>query len=366
MRIGFDAKRYVHNQKGLGNYSRSLVHSLSTHFPDHDFVLFNRDLPSEIPSTQSNISFKTAKGKKLFWRQVGITASIEAANLDVYHGLSAELPMLRPRQTKLVVTVHDLIFLKYPSYYSFWDRLIYLYKLRNALRMANVVICTSEVTRQDIQAMLPVHSNKLVVIGQPCDEAFYHRSNRENLDQFRKQYNLPNAFLLCVSSFEKRKNHLRLIKAWQDLSIIDKLPLVLVGKPGDALNAVRQVVEQSGNDIQLITDASPEHLKLFYEASTAVVLPSEYEGFGIPALEAMACGKPVLTGTNTSMEEVTGSSKYFFNPLDESSISASLEALHHEEVRNELRNAQQQRLPLYDANTIAKEHINLYQSVSTR
>ena len=179
MNIGFDAKRAFTNFTGLGNYSRTLIETLVRYYPDNAYHLFTpktNDIPNfDFIKTQPSISIHTplSVGTPLeqylrafhpFWRSFSIKNEIEKANIDVFHGLSHELPFRMPKNVKTVVTIHDLIHERFPEYYPYIDRKIYSFKFKKACEMADVVVAISEQTKQDIVDFYKIDAHKILCI----------------------------------------------------------------------------------------------------------------------------------------------------------------------------------------------------------
>ncbi|MBO6517484.1 MAG: glycosyltransferase family 4 protein [Bacteroidia bacterium] len=361
MRIGFDAKRYYHNRTGLGNYARSLVDGFIEHHPEHDYILFTPKLPKSLRTKPSN----TVTRRKLspFWRQFGITSDIDRNKLDIYHGLSAELPGIKPQKSKLVVTIHDLIFMKYPSYYSTIDRLIYSRKTSGALSSADAIVATSQQTKRDIEAILGKEDNRIQVIYQDCAPLFYHIWGVEELGMLSDRYRLPAKFLLMVSKFEKRKNHSNLLRALAASGI--DIPLVCVGNKGDAFDDVVKLRADLGltSQVQLIEGVPSHDLPGFYQASSGSVFPSEYEGFGIPVLESMASHTPVLTSKDSCMQEICGPAAMYFDPHSVEDMVEKLKVFVEGSTYSELFEKIHDRLPQFSTRHILEQHLTLYKSL---
>jgi glycosyltransferase involved in cell wall biosynthesis len=179
MKIGFDAKRFFHNKTGLGNYSRSLVKLLSDAFPDNDYFLFNPKKSREfsiknysskvIEVNPNNYLFKKINS---LWRLFFISNTIKNYNIEIYHGLSGELPIGLSDKIKKIVTIHDLIFIRYPKLYNFFDRKIYYWKFKYAAKKADLIIAISEQTKKDIVEFLMINPKKIKVIYQGCQDVF--------------------------------------------------------------------------------------------------------------------------------------------------------------------------------------------------
>ncbi|MCB9263303.1 MAG: glycosyltransferase family 4 protein [Flavobacteriales bacterium] len=358
MRIGFDAKRYFFNQTGLGNYSRMLIDGLKHHFPENDYLLFSPKSPA-----LSVENIVTPQGFQPFWRQWGIINQFKDENLDIYHGLSAELPLKRFKKTKTVVTIHDLIFLRYPQYYPFIDRKIYKYKTQKAVENADKIVCVSQVTANDLNRFFLFETSKTEVLHFDCNPIFYSKKTDDELAKFRLRYNMPNQFLLIVSKFEKRKNHLSILKAIVDKNI--DIPLVLVGKHGDSYDSVNQFIKKNelNKKCQIFTTIPTEDLPYFYQAAYASIFPSEYEGFGIPVLESMAGGTPVLTTKNSSMAEIGGNASLYFDAHNTEEIAEAIETVFQAEERNLITSKIPEQLKKFNHQHILNQYITMYKSV---
>ncbi len=173
MKIGFDAKRAFSNLTGLGNYSRSVINSISSIIPTSEIYLFNPNKKNIIfhPS-QKNIKIVQPNKfiNRKYWRLKGLNKEINSLNIDIYHGLSNELPI--GLKTKSIVTIHDLLFLKYPNFYNFIDRKIYAFKSKMACNKADKIIATSLQTKKDIVKYFNIDSEKITVIYQSCHNDF--------------------------------------------------------------------------------------------------------------------------------------------------------------------------------------------------
>ena len=176
MRIGFDAKRAVSNFTGLGNYSRFVISNLMKFYPKNTYKLFIPKFPSDdkINTLSSDETHYTIKHtKKPFWRTMGIVKDIRREDLDIYHGLSNELPFkINKTKVKSIVTIHDLIFLKFPQFYSLIDRIIYNVKAKYACRVADRIVAVSECTKRDIIKHYKISPDKSEVVYQGCFPVF--------------------------------------------------------------------------------------------------------------------------------------------------------------------------------------------------
>ena len=328
MRIGFDAKRAFHNFSGLGNYSRNLINQLVTLYPENEYFLYNPKpgnvIPDFPPAGVEVHQPENLLSRKLpsLWRSLQLPGVLNRDHLDVFHGLSNELPFnVKKFSGKKVVSIHDLIFLKYPRLYNTADRLIYNYKFRQSAESADKVIAVSEQTKWDIADIFGTDPSKIEVIYQDCAPVFYEQeATGEFKKNIRNKYHLPEDYILYVGTIEERKNLLSILKAINQFRI--ELPLVVAGKPTPyKKQVVRYISEQRLTNISFIDYIVQGDLPEIYKNAGLFIYPSSYEGFGIPILEALNSGTPVITSRGSCLEETGAKSAFRFrhangrNPL---------------------------------------------------
>ena len=332
LRIGLDAKRIVQNKTGLGSYGRTLVNDLST-FKDLDITLYapsegREELIQQIvdrDNIQLFFPYKKTKLAKAVWRTHGIVNQLVQDNIQVYHGLSGELPFhIKKSGIKTVVTIHDLIFLRHPEYYNKIDTIIYAWKFRQAIREADRIIAISECTRRDICEYGNIDKSRIDVIYQSCAPKFQDEITPEKIQQVKDQYHLPKRYILSVGSIEERKN---MLLAAQALSFLpSNLSLVLVGKKTKYTEKIQQFVNDNRlNDRVYVFHGVPnEHLPVFYKLAKCFVYPSRYEGFGIPIIEAIHSGIPVIAATGSCLEEAGGPDCLYISPDDPQALANAI------------------------------------------
>lgn len=321
MKIGFDAKRFFLNQTGLGNYSRDVVKDLWSLFPEHDYHLFTPEVKQSSRTdwafNQSNIKLHKPNGlcsnlSKSYWRSFCLEQDLVKQNIDVFHGLSNEIPKRKDwDKLKYVVTIHDLIFLHYPKYYKTIDRNIYNKKFRYAAENSDIVVAISEQSKQDIVEHYNINPDKIKVVYQSCHETFKSLNSNQEIENFKQELNLPNNYLLNVGTIEHRKNLEVIIKALPKLD----LPLVVVGKKTDYFNKVIHPLISKLNlesKVIFLEGLSLEQLSKLYQGAHVFIYPSKYEGFGIPVLEALFSKTPVITSNGSSLKEI-GKNSLLFN-----------------------------------------------------
>ena len=314
MKIAFDGKRFFNNASGLGNYSRDLVRILATHFPQNQYIILNKEQSErgkkilEIPG----VSFKkTSKGN--FSRQFKMGKDAQNIDADIFHGLSGELPLKwNNKPIKKIVTVHDLIFMRFPQYYSFFDRKIHFWKFKKAAEQADLIIAISEQTKRDMIKFLKVPESKIRVVYQGCHQSFKEMQSSEFLNSVKEKFGLPEKFILNVGTIEERKNLLNIVKAITGTDI----PLVVIGKKTKYFNKVEKFIKKNKlqNQIVFLENVSMEELAAIYKLAEIFVYPSVFEGFGIPVIEALFSGTAVITSNLSSLPEAGGKDSLYINP----------------------------------------------------
>lgn len=308
MRIAFDAKRYFNNRTGLGNYSRSIVHTLAKRFPEHEFVLIHTENTPPLLDLP-NLKTMAFEGKGSLWRVFGMAKDLKKAGITHYHGLSNEIPRgLKKLGIKSVVTLHDAIFMRYPEYYPFFDRIIYKNKTRYAVNNADGVVSTSRATAADLHKYFGLDLQKNRVIYQPINPAFYADFVKTDTNQ--------KPYYIYVSSFTKRKNHGALIQAFARIQKLTDWNLLLVGSGNETLQNIQQFIahEKLNDRVQILQNASDAMVVEKMQQASGFVYPSLFEGFGIPLAEAAACKLPIAVADIAVFKELAEDAAVYFHP----------------------------------------------------
>lgn len=343
MKIGFDAKRAYHNQTGLGHYSRTLINSLSNDFPEHDYFLFNPKASNVFHFSKENIyeilpEKLIHKSFSSLWRTKGVLKDLKKLNIEIYHGLSHEIPLgISKTKIKSVVTIHDLIFEHYPNQYNKIDIVIYRAKFKYACKNATHIIAISEQTKKDIIRFYKIPENKITVCYQSCNEQFAQQISDEKKEEIRKRYSLPKEYLLSVGSIIERKNVLTICKALKLLP--SSIPLVVIGDGGLYKEVVKKYIAQNNLMNQVIFLSENEEAKksisfktaadfpAIYQMATAMIYPSVFEGFGIPVLEALLSQIPVITSNVSCLPETGGNAAFYINPTSEKEMANAIQEI---------------------------------------
>ena len=365
MKIGFDGKRATQNLTGLGNYSRSLIKLLTKFHPQDQFIIYVLKSPS--PNfTIPGIDYKYPRSKffESQWRSYGIVKTLSKEKIDLFHGLSNEIPHgLKKARIPSVVTIHDLIFIRYPQYFSFIDRLIYRFKFRHAALHADRVIAISEQTKQDLVEYFGIKENKIEVIYQDCDPIFHYMVSQGVKDEIKIKYNLPEKYLLNVGTIEERKNLMLIAKA---LLRIEHIHLVVVGRETGYTRTVKHFIQQNNliDRVHFLQNVSFLDLPAIYQQAEVFIYPSRFEGFGIPIVEAMHSGIPVIAAKGSCLEEAGGPQSVYVNPDDDIDLAAQIKSIMEEsEKRLKMINSGRQYLEKFNGKLISDQTMHLYQNV---
>jgi glycosyltransferase involved in cell wall biosynthesis len=339
MNIGFDAKRVFHNATGLGNYARDVLRILHVHRPEHALFAYT-PRPGKLPFEIGGERFRVcgprgALGRALpaLWRTHGIVSDLRADGIRVFHGLSNELPLGIERSgVASAVTIHDLIFERFPELYPPIDRRIYAAKARSAAARAGIVVAISEQTKRDLVDLYRVAPERIRVVYQTCHEAFRAPVPEARLREVAARHALPATFLLAVGTIERRKNLLLALRALEGLPGV---PLVAVGRPtpyAEELHAFARAHGLEGR-VRLLSGVTTPDLAAMYRLATVALYPSLFEGFGIPIVEALSSGTPVVTTRGGCFAEAGGPGSAYVDPHDPEELRAVLAALLVDEGR---------------------------------
>lgn len=369
MRIGFDAKRAAQNRTGLGNYSRFVLDLLRTYATGNEYILFT---PSQKKNTllhnlsdKERVEYPTSYWSKLrsLWRVWGVTNNIIKDDIELFHGLSNELPLniRKAKNTKSIVTIHDLIFLRYPEYYSFIDRHIYAYKFKKACINADHIIAVSECTKRDIIHFFDIPEDKISVVHQGCDEQFKQTVSEAQKETVRQKYQLPPHYLLYLGSIESRKNLLLIAKALKHLD--EDIQVIAVGKRTSYTSLVENYLmeNQLEQRMHILSNVPFTELPALYQMADTFIYPSFFEGFGIPLLEALNSGIPAIGATGSCLEEAGGSHSLYVDPNNPQELAQAIQrTLTDAKLREEMIEKGKEYAIRFEKEQIAKDLLKVY------
>ena len=389
LNIGIDAKRIVRNGTGLGSYGRTLVNDLAQYplrlnlyAPDKG----RDDLRTQVEG-HDNVSFLFPHSSfhfplsKSFWRSLGIVADLKRDGIQLYHGLSGELPIgIRRSGIKSVVTIHDLIFLRHPEFYNPIDVQIYKWKFHQTIKEADHIIAISECTKRDILEYggKLVSEDNITLIYQSCAQRFNTSLNSKFLDKpsgrstcgrlqgKKAERSILNSqrYVLSVGSIEPRKNTMLALKALHHLP--DDISLVLVGRHTAYTDKLTQYARTNGLEhrLRILHGVPDADLPALYAGAEAFVYPSVYEGFGIPIIEAIRCGLPVVACTGSCLEEAGGPDSLYVATDDaEGMADAIRRSLKGADGRQERIQRSMDYIQRFDGKDVAGQVFQLYQQL---
>ncbi len=370
MRIGIDAHAIGSQTAGNETYIKNLIEALAALDAENEYVLFFTH-PEAARSWQGRFPNFRVCLVRPHTRYVRIPLSLPLAawrmGVDLLH-VQYVAPPVCP--VPFVVTIHDLSFEHLPQFYTPRERWLFQRAIRYTAQRAAKILTVSEYSARDILAMYRVPSDRVVVTPEGVSPHFAPVRESERLQAVRARYGIAREYILSVGSLQPRKNLVRLIQAYIHLRRRDEEvehQLVIVGKKGWLYGDIFRAAQQSpfSRDILFTGYVPEEDLPALYSGATVFVYPSIFEGFGLPVLEAMACGVPVITSHSSSLPEVVGEAALMVNPYDERAIEGALaQLLWDEALRRELSERGLRRARQFSWRRTAELTLRVYEEVA--
>lgn len=369
--VAFDAKRLVKNRTGLGNYSRYVIEALKLFAPNIACLLSSASAGDPTLYQQligQNVQLITGEKDHLplyeaRWRNSLARKPLLARGAQLFHGLSNELPAnIAAWGIPSVLTMHDLIYELYPQFYPRLDALLYHVKYKRSCRLASRIVAVSQCTKRDIIARYGIAEEKITVIYQGCAELFKQTVTPEQLAQAQHALHLPPRYLLSVGSIEERKNAGLIVEALPKLDN-QEIPLLLAGRTTAYTHRILQRAKalRVAHRVRVLGSVPTPLLPALYQAADLFIYPSLYEGFGIPILEALHCGVPVIGATGSCLEEAGGPHSRYCNPHDANSLATHInQILAHEELRRTMVAEGKRWAQHFSQSTMAQQLATLY------
>lgn len=358
MVIGFDGSRaFSKNRTGTENYSYQLLMHLSRIDKKNSYIVYVRpeiDLPQKWPS---NFTFKRINWPRL-WTQVGLALSTFTDNLDVFFVPAHTLPIIRKPGLKTVVTVHDLGSEYLPSMHQLKQRLYLSYMQKHQLKSATKLIAVSKATKEDLVKRIGIDPSKVEVVYEGFDKNLFIPTKNDRL------VNSLMPYFLFVGTVQPRKNLERLIIAFSQLMTKD-LRLIIVGQRGWLSDEIYKLPKQLGieDKVKFLGYVPDKDMPVLYSRAIALVFPSLFEGFGLPILEAQACGCPVLTSNISSMPEVAGKGAVYIDPYSIDDIVKGMERVKREGERVKLIQAGFENVKRFSWEKCVRETLKVLEAV---
>jgi len=314
-------------RSGIGEYLAQMMARLPKHLPRASWTVFGDPPRSVLPPNSRLVRVRSRIYSVS--EQVSIPVAALGKDLSVYFSPHYNAPLLVP--APLVVTVHDLIHLLFPEYLPsprVAARAYAWFMLKAVCRRARKVLTISENTARDLARMLKVPRMKIKVVPLGVDEVYSPVRSPGALGEFRRKMGLSRGYLLYVGNLKPHKNVEALVRVFALLNR-PGLKLVLSGREDPDYRGVRLAVRAGGleNRVVFIANTSRQQRRLLYAGADLFVFPSLYEGFGLPPLEAMACGTPVVASNASSIPEVTGDAAILVNPRDDGALLRAIKAV---------------------------------------
>ena len=332
MKIGFDAKRLFNNFTGLGNHSRTTVDILTEFYPGNEYFLYTPKIRHNAVSDPymdlSGCHTITPHGllRGSAWRTFGLASAVKKDNIDIFHGLSNEIPTRL--EIPSVVTIHDVAFKTFPDMYHATSRFIYNLKWRHACKVADRIIAISESTKQDVVRFYGVDPDRIDIVYQPVN-SLYYTTDKGVCPEALVGYT-ENPYMLYVGSINSRKNLLGIVKAIELLPKDLSIPLVVIGDGREYKQKVLEYISAHNLKDRIIFSpekVGTEGLRYLYTNAQLLIYPSFYEGFGLPVVEALLSKCPVITSNVSSLPEAAGPDSLLVDPTDLQDISDKIRML---------------------------------------
>lgn len=358
---------------GISNYSEEIIRALGTIdrrnrysvYTTRGLDLHQLNLPSNF-KVKPNLFHTINPRVRIPWEHLVAPLLLRATKADIYHGMHVAMPLFCP--VPAVVTVHDLAPMSFPQTFRGYNRTYLNWSARVTGRNAKHILAVSEFTKRELMRLLDVPAERITVTPNACDERFKPASPAE-IAQFRSRVGLPEHFILFVGTLEPRKNLPNLLEAFAKIATRTDAPLIIGGGKGWMYDRIFSRLEELNlkDRVHFPGFLASEDLPLWYAAASVFVFPSRWEGFGIPPLEAMACGTPVVSSNRSSLPEVVGDASLMVDPEDIDGMGeAILRILNDKDLAQELRERGLQQAKRFSWKTSAERTLKVYEEVYQR
>jgi glycosyltransferase involved in cell wall biosynthesis len=370
MKIIVDATSLARTITGIENYTKNLVLNLID-IKNEEFeliLLFRNEIPIYLREKQSGYKALVSPFRsQLLTEQIWIPYVVKKLRPDLTHFPAFPPPLLV--KNNIVFTIFDATMWKHTNTLSLKNKLYMRPLSTRGIRIAEKLFTISESSKKEILNVFPNSLNKMKNLGISISDNFQIILNEDELKNTKVKFQIPDKFLLTVGSLEPRKNLLFLIRSFIKFKKdnLTDFKLVITGRSAWGSNEVKELISKNSleKDIILTGYIEDEELLSLYNLATYFLFPSIYEGFGLPVLEAMACGTPVIISNTSSLPEVAGDAALYIDPFNEGSlVSAMVEAIRDEKLYNDLRSKGLKRVALFSWKKVAQDIFNEYSNIS--
>jgi glycosyltransferase involved in cell wall biosynthesis len=370
MKIAINTLPLYKTKVGMGKYIIELVNRIPKDDPENCYVIYVSEKNEKyFDLTAKNITIKkvpdilTSPFLKIIWEQLFLPFSLIKNSVDIYHATGFVLPLWKPKKTKFVVTIADMTFFTHPQYHKWFKNSYFRVFIPISLKNADKVLAISENTKEDIVAITQTNPKKIQTVHLGVDSYFIPEQKKE-YGLILAKYKIKQPYTLFVGMLEPRKNIIGLIKAFSLIEDKKGHILVIVGEKGWMYDTIFSYVNKLGleNDVLFIGYVPDHDLAALYSRATCFVYPSFYEGFGIPVIEAMACGCPVITSNNSSLKEIVGDAAILIDPYSVEQIAEKMQLLlQNKEEQQKRKDAGLKQARKYKWELFAKKTKNTYE-----
>jgi glycosyltransferase involved in cell wall biosynthesis len=374
MKIAIDVSLAVGESAGVGSYTRGLLEGLAAIDPDNEYVLYSYlDFPQSSQPTfpqQPNFSLRMLHPEAERWERIWYQANLppkEALDaVDVLHSPFFNAP--QEHHGALVVTIHDVSFLLQPQFHTEANRLHCLQGTLKAALYADRIIAVSQQTKKDLMGYFSIPEERIRVVHEAPRKVYAPERNVEVIRVALERLGISHNFILFVGSLEPRKNLKTLLQAFASYVTqhAGEEWLVVAGGKGWLNDDLSQVAADLGiaERVQFLGYVQEADLRVLYSAAKLFVYPSIYEGFGLPPLEAMACGAPVITSTTSALPEVVGDAALLIDPHNSEALCQAMQrVLRDADLRVRMRQQSLARAKLFSWERAAEETLAVYEEV---
>jgi glycosyltransferase involved in cell wall biosynthesis len=381
MKIAIDARFAVHNRRGIGNYTLKLINNLAKTDFRNEYILYtDRDDNDHVLPQGDNFKIKKLSPANYFvWEQIILPIQAKKDSVEILHCTGNTAPIFLDKRIRLVSTIHDVMFLKdysqLPKSASLRQRAGRIYRkiiVPRTIKHLSLVLTVSEFSKGDILKHIPnLAHERIKTIHEAANENYRCIDKTSVLRKLKNRFGIDGSYILTLGALDPRKNTELVINQYIGLRNANKMneKLLIVGIPNGKQTKFYNIVRESyfKDDIIFIDFVSEEDLVFLYNGAAVFLYPSSYEGFGIPPLEAMACGVPVVTSNTTSIPEIVGNAALMINPENGEELKAALiRILNEEGLRHDLISRGLEQVKKFSWMRLARETLSIYESVYRR